>query len=249
MLFEDGEAKHPIWRERAVSIAISNLIPVTVGDIDKLIDAGFKLTSSPAMNIDMLDSQEDSPADAFRDWSCTGFYAGMLANLAKQQYGYGTELIGQGDYDRKRLEIAETIPYLFLGALYAARCVAGVRFTEVPVVLYEKLTGRISEGLIDNKADRPEHLLQRCYTIDMDDKAKQFIGDIKQKVSSVPSAADLKDSAGQKLDQVTDRASEAAKNVEDTVKNGSQILDKSLEKAVDSFDNSLKTLDKWLSKF
>ena len=83
----------------------------------------------------------------------------------------------------------------------------------------------------------------------LDDKTKQFIADIKQKAVHLPSAASLKDSAGQKLDQVANQASDVAKNVESAVKSGSDLLDKNLEKAADSFDNGLKTLDKWLSKF
>ena len=83
----------------------------------------------------------------------------------------------------------------------------------------------------------------------LDDKAKQFIAGIKQKAADVPSAASLKNSAGKKLDQVANQASDAAKNVESAVKSGSDLLDKNLGKAVDSFDNGLKTLDKWLGKF
>ena len=83
----------------------------------------------------------------------------------------------------------------------------------------------------------------------LDDKAKQFVADIKQKATDLPSAASLKDSASQKLDQVTVQASDAAKNIEQKVASGSDVLDKSIQKAVDSFDNGLKTLDKWLSKF
>lgn len=45
-----------------------------------------------------------------------------------------------------------------LGSLIAARRVAGVRFAEVPKILYEKISGRVAAGTIDDKENRPDEL-------------------------------------------------------------------------------------------
>lgn len=75
-----------MWRKQALRIATNNLGAVTIGDIDKLIDKGFKVTISTAMNLDSWDMRQDSPAEVVHDWPDSMYQARTLRNLADWQW-------------------------------------------------------------------------------------------------------------------------------------------------------------------
>ncbi|MFY9228553.1 MAG: hypothetical protein WAO28_04505 [Candidatus Microsaccharimonas sp.] len=138
--------QYPVWRDKAIEIAMSNLHPITVGQIDDLFEAGYVPEASTAMNIDPPSPDPEHIEETYSQWKIDTAFAHILS------YEIGAQMEGnvRRDYDEGRHVMGEQAAYFFLRTLYTLREITGATYADVWPVNFAKITARVQTGRIDH---------------------------------------------------------------------------------------------------
>lgn len=156
----DGQPQEPVWRPSAAALA-TKFGPITLSEVDKLIEDGFVPLPSPVMNIYDPEDNEDGPELSYwANWLQADF--GVLYSLAERQYAWG----GGKDTDEVRytmlpdgfreaaFNIGQIAAKFYLEAAYIARHDLGDSLQTVISENIAKVMPRIARRRID-KSDGP----------------------------------------------------------------------------------------------
>ncbi len=145
-------------------LALSDVKPVTLGDIDALLDLGF-VPASINKKFD-TSSHRQVLVDADSNLHKRSFER-VDAQFALQIQQYGVEDIiahnhrgGYESYEMHSDRIAELAIGTMIDIAYKSYALAGAHFSTIIRANYKKLSGRVENNLIDREDGvRPEHLL------------------------------------------------------------------------------------------
>jgi NTP pyrophosphatase (non-canonical NTP hydrolase) len=146
-LKDDGTFDYPDWYDAAAELSIKKE-PLTIGDIDKLLESGFVPRFSPAMNL--YEPEELSPTHTiFELRSYSVFLRGLSERLFEQDIlayqGVALSVVNE--------QIAKMIAESYLKIAAMARY-AGSSMSEVCRINTQKISRRMAENQVD-KSDSP----------------------------------------------------------------------------------------------
>jgi hypothetical protein len=153
-----GEPKSPSWHERSALLS-TKFAPITISDIDGLIDQNFEPLASTAMNIDPDDGREYSDSDHL---NLIRMKALSAVSLADQQYRYGEEDVSSHlkHFDTYSDDIGELAADIILEIAYLAKNALGRNLHSVLRKNVEKIGGRVTANRIDKTdGSRDQNLL------------------------------------------------------------------------------------------
>jgi NTP pyrophosphatase (non-canonical NTP hydrolase) len=139
----NGIASYPEWYDAAGALAIKKG-PVTLGDIDDLLDAGFVPQPSPTYNI-----LEDEPVSAIGYVFDLQMYGAAMRSLNAQQYPYGED--GRSDrttYEQAAQRLGNAAAEIYFRVAYIAKY-AGKDLTTVMATNVDKISDRVATGSVD----------------------------------------------------------------------------------------------------
>jgi hypothetical protein len=141
---EDGSYGYPDWYDAAAAISVKRN-PVTIGEIDDLIDAGFVLRFSPAMNL--YEQEEISPTGVMFEFQG---HIVFLRGLSERIFEHDLRAYqGIALYDVTQ-DVGRIVAEAYLKIASLAHY-AGATMAQVVQVNMEKINRRIAERTIDKE--------------------------------------------------------------------------------------------------
>ncbi len=138
----DGELVSTKWHGAAATVA-TKFEPLTIGDIDGLIEAGFMPRFSPAMNL-----YDDEPPGSATEYAFNySFYAGLLQNHTRLLFDERNLLVGD-DRDKLVAATGQIAAEVYFRTATMAH-MAGSSLAEVIETNVRKTSWRVENNAVD----------------------------------------------------------------------------------------------------